>query len=105
MKQYTLLYYAPFPTFRLTNKLYFIRKCCPNVTLRSHQEKHVLFETMVLTRMYEKFKETIQKLYVLMKFVISKTLSGVVSSLINMKFPYRVCVVVQMNCFHAELDQ
>ena len=57
--------------------------------MRSHQEKHVLFETMVLTRMYEKFKETIQKVDVLMKFVIPETLSGVVSSLINMKFPYR----------------
>ena len=73
--------------------------------MRSHQEKHVLFETMVLTRMYEKFKETIQKVDVLMKFVIPETLSEVVSSLINMKFPYRVCIVVQMNCFHAELDQ
>ena len=73
--------------------------------MRSHQEKHVLFETMVLTRMYEKLKETIQKVDVLMKFVIPETLSEVVSSLINMKFPYRVCIVVQMNCFHAELDQ
>ena len=73
--------------------------------MRSHQEKHVLFETMVRTRMYEKFKETIQKVDVLMKFVIPKTLSGVVSSLINMKFSNRVCVVVKMNCFHAELDQ
>ena len=72
--------------------------------MRSHQEKHVLFETMVLTRMYEKLKETIQKVDVLMKFVIPETLSEVVSSLINMKFPYRVCIVVQMNCFHAELD-
>ena len=62
--------------------------------MRSHQEKHVLFETMVLTRMYEKFKETIQKVDVLIKFVIPKTLSWVVSSLINMKFSYRVCVVV-----------
>ena len=73
--------------------------------MRSHQEKHVLFEIMVLTRMYEKLKETIQKVDVLMKFVIPETLSEVVSSLINMKFPYRVCIVVQMNCFHAELDQ
>ena len=73
--------------------------------MRSHQEKHGLFETMVLTRMYEKLKETIQKVDVLMKFVIPETLSEVVSSLINMKFPYRVCIVVQMNCFHAELDQ
>ena len=73
--------------------------------MRSHQKKHVLFETMVLTRMYEKLKETIQKVDVLMKFVIPETLSEVVSSLINMKFPYRVCIVVQMNCFHAELDQ
>ena len=73
--------------------------------MRSHQEKHVLFETMVVTRMYEKLKETIQKVDVLMKFVIPETLSEVVSSLINMKFPYRVCIVVQMNCFHAELDQ
>ena len=73
--------------------------------MRSHQEKHVLFETMVLTHMYEKLKETIQKVDVLMKFVIPETLSEVVSSLINMKFPYRVCIVVQMNCFHAELDQ
>ena len=73
--------------------------------MRSHQEKHVLFETMVLTRMYEKLKETIQKVDVLMKFVIPETLSELVSSLINMKFPYRVCIVVQMNCFHAELDQ
>ena len=72
--------------------------------MRSHQEKHVLFEIMVLTRMYEKLKETIQKVDVLMKFVIPETLSEVVSSLINMKFPYRVCIVVQMNCFHAELD-
>ena len=99
------MYYAPFLTFRLANKLYFIRKCYPNVTMRSHQEKHGLFETMVLTRMYEKLKETIQKVDVLMKFVIPETLSEVVSSLINMKFPYRVCIVVQMNCFHAELDQ
>ena len=44
--------------------------------MRSHQEKHVLFETMVRTRMYEKFKETIQKVDVLMKFVIPKTLRG-----------------------------
>ena len=73
--------------------------------MRSHQEKHVLFETMVVTRMYEKLKETIQKVDVLMKFVIPETLSELVSSLINMKFPYRVCIVVQMNCFHAELDQ
>ena len=73
--------------------------------MRSHQVKHVLFETMVVTRMYEKLKETIQKVDVLMKFVIPETLSEVVSSLINMKFPYRVCIVVQMNCFHAELDQ
>ena len=62
--------------------------------MHSHQEKHVLFETMVLNRMYEKFKETIQKVDVLIKFVIPKTPSGVVSSLINMKFSYRVYVVV-----------
>ena len=62
--------------------------------MHSHQEKHVLFETMVLNRLYEKFKETIQKVDVLIKFVIPKTLSWVVSSLINMKFSYRVCVVV-----------
>ena len=73
--------------------------------MHRHQEKHVLFETMVLTSMYEKFKDTIQRVDVLMKFVIPKTLSGVVSSFINMKFSYRVCVVVQMNCFHAELGQ
>ena len=71
----------------------------------SHQEKHVLSETMVRTRMYEKFKETIQKVDVLMKFVIPKTLSGVVPSLIDMKFSNRVCEVVKMNFFHAELDQ
>ena len=62
--------------------------------MHSHQVKHVLFETMVLNRLHEKFKETIQKVDVLIKFVIAKTLSGVVSSLINMKFSYRVCVVV-----------
>ena len=47
--------------------------------MRSHQEKHVLFDTMMLTGMYEKFKETIPKVDVLMKFVIPKTLLGVVS--------------------------
>ena len=62
--------------------------------MHSHQEKHVLFETMVLNRLYEKFKETIQKVDVLIKFVIPKTFSWVVSSLINMKFSYRVCIVV-----------
>ena len=62
--------------------------------MHSHQEKHVLFETMVLNRLYEKFKEAIQKVDVLIKFVIPKTLSWVVSSLINMKFSYRVCIVV-----------
>ena len=55
--------------------------------------------------MYEKFKETIQKVAVLIKLLIPKILLSMVSSLINMKLPYPDCVVVQMNCFHAELEQ
>ena len=57
----------------------------------SHQET-VLFEAMVQTHMYDKFKETFQKPAVLMKFLIAKTRSAMVSDLNNV--PYRASVVV-----------
>ena len=55
-------------------------------------KKQVLFEAMVQTYMYDKFKETIQKPAVLMKFMIAKTRSAMVSDLNNV--PYRASVVV-----------
>ena len=55
-------------------------------------KKQVLFEAMVQTHMYDKFKETIQKPAVLMKFMIAKTRSAMVSDLNNV--PYRAIVVV-----------
>ena len=47
---------------------------------------------MVQTHMYDKFKEAIQKPAVLMKFMIAKTRSAMVSDLNNV--PYRASVVV-----------
>ena len=55
-------------------------------------KKQVLFEATVQTPMYDKFKETIQKPAVLMKFMIAKTRSAMVSDLNNV--PYRASVVV-----------
>ena len=56
---------------------------------------------MVQTHMNDKFKETIQNPAVLMKFMIAKTRSSMVSSLINI--PYPACVVVWINFVQAEL--
>ena len=55
-------------------------------------KKQVLFEAIVRTHMYDKFRETIQNPAVLMKFMIAKTRSAMVSSLNNI--PYRASVVV-----------
>ena len=55
-------------------------------------KKEVLFEAIVQTHMYDKFRETIQNPAVLMKFMIAKTPSAMVSSLNNI--PYRASVVV-----------
>ena len=85
------LYYPPFLTSGLANKLYLIRKCYPNVTMYNIK-KQVLFKAMVQTHMNDKFKETIQNPAVLTKFMIAKTRSGMVSSLINITYP--ACVVV-----------
>ena len=53
-------------------------------------KKQVLFEAIVQTHMYDKFRETIQNPAVLMKFMIAKTRSAMVSSLNNI--PYRACI-------------
>ena len=55
-------------------------------------KKQVLFEAIVQTHMYDKFRETIQNPAVLMKFMIAKTRSAMVSSLNNI--PYRASIVV-----------
>ena len=55
-------------------------------------KKQVLFEAIVQTHMYDKFRETIQNPTVLMKFMIAKTRSAMVSSLNNI--PYHASIVV-----------
>ena len=49
-----------------------------------------LWTAIVQTHLYDKFKETIQNPAALMKFMIAKTRSAMVSSLNNI--PYRACI-------------